>query len=282
MRPNFLVIGAQKSATTTLCDLLSQHPDVYISNPKEPHFFAKNEIYAKGWDRYEKLFSNAGKAKAIGEGSTGYTMHVVFPNAPSRISRDLPNAKLIYIVRHPIRRIESAWKQRRGDGMPVGKPGETIKRYPRMIDTSMYWKQLSFYRTHYPDTNIQLLFFEDLKDAAETLIRDCFWFLGVDPDVELYNPEVIKNPSNDKVVPAKSIVWLRQQFLFKSIARFLPRNFVDGFKTFGSRPLQGVPEWDPESLEWLCYQLSDDTQRILEYGGKPGDYWDLSLPERDR
>ena len=112
MKPNFLVIGAQKSATTTLCDLFSQHPDVYISNPKEPHFFAKNEVYAKGWDWYKKLFSNAGKAKAIGEGSTGYTMHVVFPNAPSRISRDLPNAKLIYIVRHPIRRIESDWKQR--------------------------------------------------------------------------------------------------------------------------------------------------------------------------
>jgi len=95
MKPNFLVIGAMKCGTTKLCHLLGQHPDVFMCEPKEPEFFAKDKKYKRGWDWYESLFT-AGEGKtAIGEGSVTHTKSLRFPNAASRIVKHLPDAKLI-------------------------------------------------------------------------------------------------------------------------------------------------------------------------------------------
>ena len=77
MLPNFLVIGAAKSATTSLCELLGQHPDVFILDPKEPHFFTRH--YELGWKWYKSLFSNAGSYERIGEGSTSYSQKGLYP-----------------------------------------------------------------------------------------------------------------------------------------------------------------------------------------------------------
>ena len=52
--PNFIIIGAAKSATTTLTTILPQHPDIFISKPKEPKFFGR--YYKKGWDWYASRF----------------------------------------------------------------------------------------------------------------------------------------------------------------------------------------------------------------------------------
>jgi len=62
-RPNFFVIGAMKSGTTSLCDLLAEHPDVFVSNPKEPGFFSIADPTAEQLRAYERLF----------EGASGYT-----------------------------------------------------------------------------------------------------------------------------------------------------------------------------------------------------------------
>jgi hypothetical protein len=82
-KPTFIVVGAMKCATTTLCDLLSKHPDIFFSNPKEPDFFCRNEIYQRGTCWYEALFQCGESKKAIGEGSTSYTNSYCFPRLPS-------------------------------------------------------------------------------------------------------------------------------------------------------------------------------------------------------
>ncbi|MEX2430634.1 MAG: sulfotransferase, partial [Dehalococcoidia bacterium] len=109
VRPNFLVLGAMKSATTTLCELLATHPQAFVCEPKEPEFFCKDEVYSRGWPWYQSLFRSALHKKAVGEGSTSYTKKLLFPRTASRIAAHVPDARLIYIVRHPIERIESHW-----------------------------------------------------------------------------------------------------------------------------------------------------------------------------
>ena len=56
-KPNFLLIGAQKSATTSISVMLSNHPDVFVVKGKESHFFSENRRYARGWNWYMSLFS---------------------------------------------------------------------------------------------------------------------------------------------------------------------------------------------------------------------------------
>jgi hypothetical protein len=74
MRPNYLVIGAHKCATTTVCTLLGQHPDAFMAEVKEVHFFSKDEVFGRGFAWYESLFDPAGSKKRIGEGRPTYTM----------------------------------------------------------------------------------------------------------------------------------------------------------------------------------------------------------------
>ncbi len=109
MIPNFLIIGQTKCATTTLWSLLGDHPQIFMCDPKEPHYFSVPERYAQGIQWYESLFEGAGDAIAIGEASASYAGARYGQVASERIFETLPNARLIYCVRHPLRRIESAW-----------------------------------------------------------------------------------------------------------------------------------------------------------------------------
>ncbi|NER32103.1 MAG: sulfotransferase domain-containing protein, partial [Symploca sp. SIO1C4] len=71
--PDFLIIGAAKSGTTTLYKYLCRHPQICMSNPKEPDFFAIDHIYDQGIDWYSSLFSEARLKQVCGEASTTYT-----------------------------------------------------------------------------------------------------------------------------------------------------------------------------------------------------------------
>ena len=126
--PNFLVIGAAKSGTTSFFTYLGQHPDIFISPVKDPNFFAFSgespldyHISDIPWvlgsvrkiENYKALFSRATFHSAIGEASGTYLFH---PRAAERIYRFIPDAKLIAILRNPVDRAYSAWlmHQRRG------------------------------------------------------------------------------------------------------------------------------------------------------------------------
>ena len=66
MKPNYIVTGSMKSGTSTLCHLLGQHPDVFMSTQKEPEFFSNPGVYARGLPCHETLFEDAAGKTAIG------------------------------------------------------------------------------------------------------------------------------------------------------------------------------------------------------------------------
>lgn len=123
--PNFLIIGVQKAATTSLYAYLAQHPQIYLSPEKEPHFLLEGGLkpwqYYPGqkirlWhDRvtdpqhYERLFAGAtAEHRAVGEASVWYLYRTA---AAARIWQALPNVKLIVVLRNPIERCFSDYRQ---------------------------------------------------------------------------------------------------------------------------------------------------------------------------
>src|SRR6516165_1122868 len=106
-RPDFVVVGAMKSATTTLHEQLARQRGVFMSRPKEPNFFSDDLIYARGWDWYSSLFNAADDGVLRGESSTHYTKLPTFPRTVERMTHFLPRVKLIYVMRHPIDRLIS-------------------------------------------------------------------------------------------------------------------------------------------------------------------------------
>ena len=109
--PDFIIIGAAKCGTTSLYKKLGMHPKVFMSTPKEPEFFARDDIYQKGLDWYAGLFKDAGQDQVCGEASTLYSQTTLFPQTVARMHAAVPNVKLIYVLREPVVRTYSYYTQ---------------------------------------------------------------------------------------------------------------------------------------------------------------------------
>src|SRR4029077_6917057 len=106
-----------KCATTVLCRILGEHPQVYVPPQKELYFFNDDDLFhRKGWPWYESQFIQGRERPFRGEGTPLYSMRDEYPLVADRIAESLPNVKLIYMVRHPLRQIESWWIQARANG----------------------------------------------------------------------------------------------------------------------------------------------------------------------
>src|SRR5687767_556056 len=104
-----LIIGAMKSGTTTLFDYLSNHPQIAPCANKEPGFFAFDEFFDRGFSWYEEQFNfDSSRHSYAMEASTDYTKFPYCNSTLEKLAASQPRQfKLIYIMRNPIRRIES-------------------------------------------------------------------------------------------------------------------------------------------------------------------------------
>jgi len=115
--PSFIVIGAAKSGTTTLYQHLKAHPDIFMPDFKEPHYFVSqqklNFKVIASEDDYRRLFCRSGHALS-GEASTGY---LYFPEAAQKIKQLIPECKIIALVRDPSARAFSMWGHQIREGL---------------------------------------------------------------------------------------------------------------------------------------------------------------------
>ena len=117
--PNFIVIGAAKSGTSSLHHYLRAHPEVFTPKLKEINFFAYDgkhldvHYWAKTQDEYQRFFDDVGAAIAIGEVAP---LYLCSPVAPDNIRRVLPDARLVAILRNPVDRAYSAYLMSRRTG----------------------------------------------------------------------------------------------------------------------------------------------------------------------
>lgn len=244
--PNFIIIGAAKSATTTLTTILPRHPDIFISKPKEPKFFGR--YHSKGWEWYASRFENGSSLALRGEASTLYASRMKsFRRAPQLMRRCLPHLKLIYIVRHPLDRIVSQWRHYRGRIPNCADfndlmDNRTLRRL--VVGCSLYNRHLSSFRAYFPENQIHCMTFEDLVDRPKRTLRGMLRFLGVKPKLNL----ILENGYT------------------------LPQENIAGAKGRGHID---KPEWDPGLRQRVLKVVKPDAKKMLSYMNKPQNYWDL-------
>ena len=200
-KPNFIIIGAMKAATTSLYTYLKQHPDVFMTAIKEPMFFNNfqkaNDFKVHGrktktittFDQYYALFDAVKNEKAIGEASPSYIFN---EDCPQLIQKYLPDTKIIAVLRQPVERAYSNFLHaRRANREPIsdfkiafGKEGERkAENWSPLYyykSKGYYTKQLERYYSLFPKENIKILLFEDLiKNPIETS-QEIFEFLNAD------------------------------------------------------------------------------------------------------
>jgi hypothetical protein len=289
--PDFLIIGAAKSGTTTLYQYLCQHPKIYMSHPKEPDFFALDSQYAKGLDWYRGLFATATADQICGEASTTYSRLQQHPEAAKRIAANLPRVKLIYIMRHPVERAYSFYVHRlkgsryRPEFAVAKTFEETIKQQSEFLDSSYYLYQIEEYLHFFSKESFLFLLMEDLiQDPAKT-VNQVFKFLEVDSQVDVINGSpIVANKATDN--PAWAV---RSQLTspfkaipgVKALTSVLPRNFKDvayqAIKRLNyDRWLQQQylpPAMLPETRQKLLLQFDESNQKLAEFLNRDLSHW---------
>lgn len=177
--PNMVIIGAQKSGTTALHYYLRRHPAITMSKPKELDFFIAEDNWTRGVDWYRRHFDPAGTIR--GESSPNYTAAPVIDRVPERMHSVVPDARLIYVVRDPVKRIRAQWIHHYANRVEH-KPMKEAVFVPNTtyIPRSSYAMQLERFLEHYPMSQILVVDQDDLLgNRRETLAR-AFRFLHVD------------------------------------------------------------------------------------------------------
>ena len=203
--PDFLLVGAPKAGTTALHAALTQHSKLYMSEVKEPKYYMcgdspppsykgpgdahSNQEWIWQRERYMDLFADAPSGTLCGESTPFYLYN---RDARRRIAGDLPDARLIVVLRDPVDRLYSNWMHLWVDGLePCEDVVEACRREPERIDAGwapfwhyrglgMYGRQLEDLYRQFPDDQVLLVRYRDLVDTPDyTLNRVCH-FLGVD------------------------------------------------------------------------------------------------------
>jgi hypothetical protein len=209
MKVNFMIVGAMKCGTSSMAWLLSEHPDICFSRPKEPNFFKEFHDWQSGLERYHSMFKHK-EARLNGEGSTSYTRLTESDYwVCEHIHRYNPEMKIIYLVRHPVKRAISHY-------MHFVQRGFTSKDFTesffgdKILETSCYYNQISPYIDLFGRDKVLILKFEDFIINQKAALIKTAAFLDIDPLPISHMQDVKKNATADRKVMS-----IQQEAFFK-------------------------------------------------------------------
>ena len=239
--PNLIIIGGLKCGTTSIHHYLGLHPEIHMSKPKELNFFVEELNWDLGLDWYASRFD--GRCAVRGESSPHYTNLPRFQGVAERIREHCPDARLIYMVRDPIKRILSQWVHATGAGYETGELVAVLSDPDSSyMNRSKYWMQLQPYLEHFDRSQIEVITQEELQAEREEAMRRAFRFAGVDESFtsEQFDREWEKSSAKQGD---------KYQFMEKLIK-------LPGFRSF-DRNFDRLPE----SMRWLVEKVVHDPEK---------------------
>jgi hypothetical protein len=271
--PNFVIIGAMKSATTTLHGWLNQHPDIAMSEVKEINFFLAGH-WEQGIEWYARHFDPA--ALFRGESSTSYTKFPQRAGVPDRMHAVIPAAKLIYILRDPIERTVSHYFHavQRGRERRSLSQALSVLEDNTYVDPSRYHFQLEQYLPHYPVTRILVLTTEELRHEPNQALQEILAFL--DGPTFTFDTRRVENVAERRGQDT-AVGRVLESYRAKRIGRHLPRSAVDLAKRLNVRLSRRVtrPTIDRHTRSRLESYLAGDVARLRALTGKQFERWSL-------
>lgn len=281
MIPSYiLIIGAMKSGTTTLFDALSRHSAIAPCSPKEPGFFAFEEIWAQGFGWYESLFSFEPKTHRFAlDGSTDYTKRPFCDGIVERLSASAPrDFHLIYIMRDPIKRIESHARHTQYTKREIGRFPSPKESHgfdagisPVNLAVSRYAYQLEPYRSFYDQGRLYLTTLETLEENYESEIGRILSFLGLQSEAT-----AIRSRHSNKAEEKRRATWLSNRLIYSRYLSFLApaQRKKLAFQFMRKVELTGRFQLNTFEREALIQLLRNEVRKLhSEYGFSPPCEW---------
>jgi hypothetical protein len=280
--PTFVVIGAMKTGTVSLRHYLDEHPEVFLGRGGdgrfgEPDFFIAEHNWPRGRGWYESLFAGAGRAAAVGECSVCYSMAHVYRGVPERMAQVVPEARLVYVVRDPIARMQSMYMHQVSAGRERRR-AEVALLDDHYLGPSLYGCQLAAFVEHYDRSQILVIASEVLRDRPREALTAVFGHLAVDPAAIDLDERYRGNRAIDRPVPRlHGVQWLpRRPFTIQP--RWRPDQRAGLARLLTTRPARpGDRAIPPELRDRLAERLAADLRRFEHLlGHQVPDHWGWS------
>jgi hypothetical protein len=269
--PNFLIIGAMRSGTTSLTRYLRSNPQVFMAQPKELHYF--DFEFDRGVDWYRRHFDESGGVRAVGEATPNY---LYLAEAMPRLAALVPDARLVAILRNPVDRAYSHYWHNRSVGREelsfedaLTAEAERIRSddpHPRAywsyVDRGRYVHQLRRIEDLYPRDSLQVLLFEDLLSEPERTYRSMCRFIGADPD---HRPPELGEAVN-------GFVTFRSRTL-RSLTQHMPKSARRAVGRLNARS-ESYPPMSAAARERLAEGFRADNAALAGWLGRDLVEWD--------
>lgn len=295
--PTFLVLGVAKAGTTSLYHYLKQHPQIYMSPRKEPHFFAFGEAPlptfvgpgAAGVQErvvatlpaYQALFADWRTALAAGEVSTSNFM----ARGCTRIQHYVPNARLILLLRQPAERAYSQFLHGRRNGWePYTNFAQALAAEPSRIQQgwlpALCYSSLSFYApilqqylTSFPKEHLRIFLYEEWQAQPVRILQEIFQLIGVNdqfvPDITVrYNTAAV--PRSRRLVQILRSPHFLKRLLKPLLGVTLGQQINHALATFNAAK---PPSLDPTVRAWLTERYRDDILQVQELLQRDLTHW---------
>ncbi len=215
--PDFIGIGAEKSATTWAWKILNEHPSIGMSQPKELNFFNNNT--ERGIDWYRRHFRYDAASQKCGEISPLYMDNL---KVAGRIAETFPNVRLLIMLRNPLERAMSHLfhdaHQLLG-GVSHATPDNLQKlarEDEKYLRRSLYGRSLQPFFDQFPSEQLGVFYFDSLRHDSAQLKNDLYRFVGVDPDFVPLDLNERLNESTDWCSPGLARLAMRASRTAKS------------------------------------------------------------------
>jgi hypothetical protein len=235
-RPNLFIVGAMKAGTSSLHAALRQHPQVFMSVPKEPAYFIEackrpRDLYGnsdtedQALATYLNLFAAAGHHEYVGEASTQYTKLPTLDGVVDRIHTFNRDARIIYLVRDPVERTISHYWWNCRFHAEVRSPLDAILGNPEYLAFSHYAMQMRAYRRLFSPEQIWLMTFEELCEAPGEHMDKLYEWLGVRPSAKATEEFVRENATPGTIVRqrVRALAQLRKSRLYAPVSKMIPK-----------------------------------------------------------
>ena len=292
-RIHFIIIGAAKAGTTSLARWLGGTPSCCLSEPKETMFFGSERRHREGLDWYRRTYFPHWDGSSLpGEATPAYSDRTECPGTPERVFAHNPETRILYMVRNPVERTESAWRmwaslephgnpfadhliERARAGFHAWLEDDTVFRH--ITETNRYAWQWEAWKA-FPDHRKMTLFLEDLQADKENTLRQVAEFLEIPAAPLLEKSSQNHNTADSRVAKTPLRKRVEKNPLWCSVKQFVPdamkRRILE--TSLGTRKAELPAEgWRPHLKRRFLEEIREDTRRILQEHGKPGNYWEL-------
>lgn len=276
--PSFLIIGAMKGGTTSLYHYLKDHPDVFMSETKELHYFVAEKNLRRGTGWYERQFRKAGDAVAVGEASPDYAKFPLHKGVPERIADLVPEVRLIYVMRNPVERIRSHYLHDLACGRERRPIDQAVPGNEHYLAPSKYALQIEQYLEHFPREQLLLMTSENLRSDRQAAMRRVLDFIGVHDEWSRPVRDQEFNATDQKTTPGVLLRAARHVPGGARLRLLAPRQVKAAERLLGRsrQPLdRQAAAMSEELTQTIVSELEPDLIRLRNHMDDTYDAWGL-------